>query len=422
MKHVLIIAPEYPSFNNVGGEATFCQNLAQLLSRLAPKHFKVHVLSIDPLAKKHYSRQEEGILVHCFAKKTKHKLFNFFYYRVMFLLRTFLKKLAPFFLQSLDFNVFALFYFKELNQQYHFALIHSVQLSLASYLLKIFNPCLPLLLHLASPQTKLNEFEQRSFLDRQVDRFFEKKYLLLADYLLPCSTNVAQLIKDILGPQHSQSQKMQILPYFIQAKRYQNLATLDKKTLFFMGRLDHRKGIDLILQAFLHLTKKQPQLRLVLIGNEGSVINERYQWEAFSSFFYRKNIQQMIKNKITWLSRLDNRQSLIDLMQYYKGIAVFPARYEPLGLTTLEAMASGMIVIAGKNGGGSEIIKDGQNGFLCSANQASLIKKIEEVIILSTKKQQQISLSAQKRVLTTYDERTMIKKYRKLYRDLKIFD
>ena len=41
-----------------------------------------------------------------------------------------------------------------------------------------------------------------------------------------------------------------------------------------------------------------------------------------------------------------------------------PSRFENFGLAYAEAMASGLVVFAGENGGGSEIIKHGRSGFL----------------------------------------------------------
>ena len=55
-----------------------------------------------------------------------------------------------------------------------------------------------------------------------------------------------------------------------------------------------------------------------------------------------------------------------DLMQVYDehGIFLFPSFFEGFGKAFLEAMSRGLVVLASKNGGMRDVIKNGQNGFL----------------------------------------------------------
>jgi len=51
-------------------------------------------------------------------------------------------------------------------------------------------------------------------------------------------------------------------------------------------------------------------------------------------------------------------------------IFVFPSRNEALGIALLEAMYSGLPVIAAKTGGIPEIVKDGETGLLVGSEDA----------------------------------------------------
>jgi glycosyltransferase involved in cell wall biosynthesis len=55
-----------------------------------------------------------------------------------------------------------------------------------------------------------------------------------------------------------------------------------------------------------------------------------------------------------------------NLMQVYDkhGLFLFPSFFEGFGKAFLEAMSRGLVVVACNNGGMSDVIKDGQNGFL----------------------------------------------------------
>ena len=65
---------------------------------------------------------------------------------------------------------------------------------------------------------------------------------------------------------------------------------------------------------------------------------------------------------------------------------VLPSDNEGLGLSLLEAMASGLICIATHCPGPAEIIKDGVNGFLVEKSTAGVTQGLKRAISLSPKK------------------------------------
>ncbi|MFC2154855.1 glycosyltransferase, partial [Candidatus Altiarchaeota archaeon] len=93
---------------------------------------------------------------------------------------------------------------------------------------------------------------------------------------------------------------------------------------------------------------------------------------------------------------------LYRLVAERKGVFVNPALIEPFGLTILEAAASGLPVVATKNGGPSEIITPGEHGFLIEPrNSQDIADKIKK-IIKDPKLWQKISEKGRQNVLERY--------------------
>ena len=97
--------------------------------------------------------------------------------------------------------------------------------------------------------------------------------------------------------------------------------------------------------------------------------------------YFNKEIKPYIDNKeVIYYKELDLNKK-IKLYQEAK-VFLFPIKWqEPFGLVVIESLMSGTPVIAYPNGGPSEIIKNGVNGFLVKNYQemAEKIKKIDQI-------------------------------------------
>src|SRR5439155_13810742 len=119
------------------------------------------------------------------------------------------------------------------------------------------------------------------------------------------------------------------------------------------GRLHHDKGYDLSLRALADAFHGRPtgfRYQLAGTGPEISALKQLAQSLG-------------IANQVDFLGWLRPE----DLPQFYRSIDVFvhPARTEPFGVSVLEAMASGAIVIASdQTSAAVDRIVTGENGFL----------------------------------------------------------
>ncbi len=138
--------------------------------------------------------------------------------------------------------------------------------------------------------------------------------------------------------------------------------------LLFVGRLERRKGIDLLLQAVLPILAKYPEIDLHIVGEE--VVGDSVFDDEMS--LLRSNIEMDgLGARIIFYGYVTDEE----LFRHYSSCDVFiaPSRFESFGLIAIEAMRLAKPVIAANAGGLGEIFQHGVDGLLFeSGNVASL--------------------------------------------------
>ncbi len=119
-------------------------------------------------------------------------------------------------------------------------------------------------------------------------------------------------------------------------------------TILFVGRLVSNKGPEIIVRAAPQVLSRHPRAQFVLVGD--GPLRKRLQ---------RQTSALGIADRVRFLG---NR---LDVPQLMREAALFvrPSTLEGMPLTVLEAMASGLPVVATPVGGTPEILNDGVNGY-----------------------------------------------------------
>ena len=121
----------------------------------------------------------------------------------------------------------------------------------------------------------------------------------------------------------------------------------------FLGRLAKEKGIYTLINAFDLFQQKHPKTRL-LIGGKGKEF---------------KKIQKFINN-LGISDNVELKGEITNTNEFYQQLdfLILPSESEGLPITILEALASGVPVIASNVGGVSEVVIDDFNGRLINGN------------------------------------------------------
>jgi len=182
---------------------------------------------------------------------------------------------------------------------------------------------------------------------------------------------------------------VEIIPNGIDLKHFRKPAAVaapkkGPKTILYIGRLEHRKGVRYLLHALAELQVREPDVRLVLAGD--GVDREKLEAET----------AELGLQHVDFLGYVDEatKKELLHTADVFCSPAIFG---ESFGIVLLEAMASGLVTVAGDNPG-----------------YASVMQGLGKLSLINPK---DTSLFAHRLQLLLFDEdlRTLWKKWAKDY-------
>ncbi|MBU0707244.1 glycosyltransferase family 4 protein [Patescibacteria group bacterium] len=157
-------------------------------------------------------------------------------------------------------------------------------------------------------------------------------------------------------------------------KLRQKYSLAEKKVLLTIGRLEKRKGHDMVISALNEIKDKHSNIVYLIVGqgqyeNELRSLVEKYQ----------------LTNQVIFTGSINDE----DRSAYYQlcDIFIMPVRelsdrdVEGFGIVYIEANAMGKPVIGGRSGGVRDAIIDGETGLMVNPNdERDIAKAIEKLI------------------------------------------
>ncbi len=191
-----------------------------------------------------------------------------------------------------------------------------------------------------------------------------------------------------------------------QSKTRLNLHLPTDKYLILFGAaniMDKRKGLLYLIDALELIKKKYPnkadKIELVIFGKAN------------------KNMTDLLPMKSYNLSYISTPQQIVEAYSI-ADLFVLPSLEDNLPNTVMEAMACGTPVVAFNIGGIPQMIDHKQNGYL--ATYKSTLDLAEGVVqmLFGTENTDAIKQAARKKILETFNEKTIAGYYTKLYSEL----
>ena len=183
------------------------------------------------------------------------------------------------------------------------------------------------------------------------------------------SLNIAVSNHQKFSMQRFGIKNLDILPNFIRDEAFYPDAKKrsgDYIKLLFIGRLEHQKGVDVLLQSMKLLDLKNNKMSLTIVGN-GSL---EKQLKSLTDSLE-------ISEHIHWMG-LKLEDDIPEIIRAHD-IFILPSRHESFGIVCLEAMASGLPCVVTKCGGPEDIITNEVGILVDKENPKMLSQAIQKL-------------------------------------------
>jgi len=166
--------------------------------------------------------------------------------------------------------------------------------------------------------------------------------------------------------------------------------------LFSAGRIVYQKGLDLGMHALSQLKE---------LEWEWSIAGDGPQMDLLKSLSQELGIADRIKF-LGWQSREELTQSY-----HQANLFLFPSRHEGMPNAVLEAMSSGLPVVATKIAGSEELVVEGQTGLLVSSENVDELRDALRKLLVDSSLRKEMGFASRERMEQNYTWQKVAEQY-----------
>ncbi len=219
-------------------------------------------------------------------------------------------------------------------------------------------------------------------------------------------------IKVILNGIDTTWWKSQIISFgaLERANTRKNIFKADKAELvgLTVAELHPRKGIHILLRAIQLLLKKLPAKKAANL--HFAIAGDGPQKETLERLITKRGLA----SHVALLGRQKNIPHLMKSADFF----ILPSVREAFGLVNLEAMVSGLPIIATRTGGIPEVLENNKTALLVPPEDEKSLAEAIHKLISSKSLRAKLAKASQSVVNRQFDAKMMAKKYEKVYREI----
>ncbi|MGQ9682312.1 MAG: glycosyltransferase family 4 protein [Anaerolineae bacterium] len=175
-----------------------------------------------------------------------------------------------------------------------------------------------------------------------------------------------------------------------------------RPVLCYVGRLEHLKGVDVLLRAAALLRESGQQFELRLVGDGPQ----------------RSELEQQVHDLgLRELVRVLGFRSDLPEMLSEADVFVLPSRHEAMSIALLEAMAAGLPVVATDVGDNARVVEHGVTGLIVPPEDPVALAKAVRRIIHDADERRRMGVEARHRA-KRYGVQTMVDRTLAVYASL----
>lgn len=173
------------------------------------------------------------------------------------------------------------------------------------------------------------------------------------------------------------------------------------KSILYIGRLERRKGVKYLLHAYKVLSATDPDVRLIIAGDGP----DREKLELLAEDLELKNVE------FTGYISDEKKHELLATSDLFCSPAVFG---ESFGIVLLEAMATGLVTVAGNNSGYRDLMSGvGALSIVNPRDSEEFARRLK--LLLSEPELRKLWVSWAQDYVKQYSYKNIVDEYEKLY-------
>jgi len=175
----------------------------------------------------------------------------------------------------------------------------------------------------------------------------------------------------------------------------------------FVGRLSREKGVMDLMQAWDRL---RPANAVLLVAGPDMTDHPWNEGPAAREFVERHNLNTSVR----FLGSIADVAPLLRTAD----VVIQPSHFEAQGLSAVEALASGVPVVASGVGGLLDFVIDGDNGTLCQPQDPAALAIAIRALVADDGFRQRAATRARASVVDQYDEQKVFARFAQLLQDV----